>query len=134
MQQLDRRLFGFLQNRKNLSFALRNACALVASQLVDTILFSFFGLYGQVASDLSQPDRMRLAQRLEPGPRADLQSLYDKYQRQTLPIARDASRVVYDRFLKANRVGAGIESYDAVVRLILGTEFRGKFVPVIRAR
>ena len=91
-------------------------------------------LYGQVASDLSQPDRMRLAQRLEPGPRADLQSLYDKYQRQTLPIARDASRVVYDRFLKANRVGAGIESYDAVVRLILGTEFRGKFVPVIRAR
>ena len=91
-------------------------------------------LYGQVAGSLGDDDRHRVSNRLQPQPRADLLALYEKYQRQTIPLARDASRVVYDRFLKANRIEAGIESYDAVVRLVLGTAFRGEFEPVLRSR
>ena len=91
-------------------------------------------LYGQVAGSLGDADRRRVSNRLQPQPRADLQALYEKYQRQTIPLARDASRVVYDRFLKANRVEAGIDSYDAVVRLVLGTTFRGESEPVLRSQ
>lgn len=91
-------------------------------------------LYGQVAGSLTDAERRAVAGRLQPLPRADLQALYEKYQRQTVPLARDATRIVYDRFLKANRVEAGIESYDAVVRLVLGTMFRTDFQPVLRGR
>lgn len=51
VQQFDLRFFGFLKQRlPNASFALRTAIALVVSQLLDTVLFSFAGLYGLVAS------------------------------------------------------------------------------------
>ena len=41
---------------------------------------------------------------------------------QTSGALRFAARESYDKYLKANRVERGIESYDAVVQLILGTE------------
>jgi uncharacterized integral membrane protein (TIGR00697 family) len=51
VQQIDIRLFAFLKNRwSRASFALRAAITLVITQLLDTILFSFAGLYGIVAS------------------------------------------------------------------------------------
>ncbi len=51
VQQVDIRLFAFLRNRlTRTSFALRTAITLVITQLLDTILFSFAGLYGIVAS------------------------------------------------------------------------------------
>ena len=46
VQQLDVRLFAFLKGR----FALRMATSLLVSQFLDTLLFSFFGLYGLVDS------------------------------------------------------------------------------------
>jgi hypothetical protein len=45
-----------------------------------------------------------------------------------------ASRDVYDSYLKANRVEEGIASYDAVVRLMLGTEFETEGIPRLRSR
>jgi hypothetical protein len=39
---------------------------------------------------------------------------------------------VYDSYLKANRVQEGIASYDAVVRLMLGTRFGPRWTPVVR--
>ncbi len=51
VQQIDIRFFAFLKNMMpQTSFAWRSAIALVVSQFLDTVLFSFAGLYGIVAS------------------------------------------------------------------------------------
>ena len=51
VQQFDIRFFAFLKRMfPKASFALRTAVALVISQFFDTVLFSFAGLYGIVAS------------------------------------------------------------------------------------
>lgn len=51
VQQVDVHFFAFLRKRLPLvNFAWRTAMALVLSQLLDTFLFSFAGLYGIVAS------------------------------------------------------------------------------------
>lgn len=51
VQQFDVRFFAFLKTAMpNSSFALRAAIALIISQLLDTLLFSFAGLYGIVVS------------------------------------------------------------------------------------
>ncbi len=51
VQQFDIAFFAYLQKKlPNQSFAVRTACSLVCSQLLDTVLFSFLGLYGMVAA------------------------------------------------------------------------------------
>ena len=55
------------------------------------------------------------------GPRIDLMAIRLRYQ-QTSGTLRFAAREGYDKYLKANRVERGVESYDAVIQLILGTE------------
>lgn len=51
VQQVDVRLFSFLQKWfKGGKLPLRLALSLLISQTIDTVLFSFFGLYGIVAS------------------------------------------------------------------------------------
>lgn len=53
VQQFDIRFFAFLKNKfPQASFALRAGLALIISQFLDTVLFSFAGLYGIVASVL----------------------------------------------------------------------------------
>lgn len=71
------------------------------------------------------------APRLDPGPRGDLLALRYRYSR-TSPMLRAAARESYDKYLKANRVESGIESYDLVVRLILGTQLSAAGDPVLR--
>jgi len=67
----------------------------------------------------AQP-RRPLSEALDIGPRVDLYAIRYRYSR-TNETLRFAAREGYDRFLKANRVEKGVESYDAVVQLILGT-------------
>lgn len=51
VQQFDIRFFNFLKSRMpKASFAFRTTIALVISQFLDTLLFSFAGLYGLVDS------------------------------------------------------------------------------------
>lgn len=51
VQQIDIRFFRYLKDRlPNLSFPIRAGLALTLSQFLDTILFSFAGLYGIVES------------------------------------------------------------------------------------
>jgi hypothetical protein len=57
---------------------------------------------------------------LDIGPRIDVYAIRYRYTR-TSPVLRAAARETYDRYLKANRVERGIESYGAVLQLILGT-------------
>jgi hypothetical protein len=68
-----------------------------------------------------QPFVPKAGVRLDAGPRADLAALRYRYAR-TSPVLRAAARESYDRYLKANRVERGIDSYAAVLQLILGTE------------
>ena len=58
---------------------------------------------------------------LDIGPRIDVYAIRYRYTR-TSPVLRAAARETYDRYLKANRVERGIESYGAVLQLILGTQ------------
>ncbi|HEY2431983.1 MAG TPA: DUF3810 family protein [Vicinamibacterales bacterium] len=57
---------------------------------------------------------------LDIGPRIDLTAIAYRYAH-TSRVLRVAARQGYDTYLKANRVERGVESYDAVVQLILGT-------------
>ena len=59
---------------------------------------------------------------LDIGPKIDLIAIQLRYRR-TSGTLRFAARESYDKYLKANRVEQGVESYDAVVQLILGTQF-----------
>lgn len=77
-------------------------------------------LYGEVAAGVPEADRRALSARLDPGPRADLRAAFERTRRNVSPVVADAGWRVYDRYLKANRVEAGRESYRDVVRLVLG--------------
>jgi len=51
IQQIDIRFFAFLKKKlPNLNFAFRTCLTLILSQFLDTVLFSFAGLYGIVES------------------------------------------------------------------------------------
>ena len=54
-------------------------------------------------------------------PRAHLRAIAARFQQETTPIVQRSASVVYDRFLRANRVDAGVASYGQVVDLVLGT-------------
>lgn len=50
VQQIDLSLFGYLKERfRNVPLSIRNALSLSSTQLLDTVLFSIFGLWGLVA-------------------------------------------------------------------------------------
>jgi hypothetical protein len=57
---------------------------------------------------------------LQPGPKADLRAIAERLGRSSRTV-RDAARGAYDSYLKANRIQEGIENYDAVIQLMLGT-------------
>jgi hypothetical protein len=67
------------------------------------------------------------------GPRVDIFAMSSRYDG-TPRLLRFAAREGYDKYLKANRVAKGIESYDAVVQLILGTAFDPAGNPVLQQR
>lgn len=69
--------------------------------------------------------------RLDEGPRQDLRAINERLARSS-PKARTVARGVYDSYLKANRVEEGIRSYDAALRLMLGTRFQENWKPVLR--
>jgi hypothetical protein len=68
---------------------------------------------------------------LDLGPRMDIFALNERYAR-TSGALRFAAKEGYDKYLKANRVERGIESYDAVVQLILGTAFDERGKPILK--
>jgi len=92
----------------------------------------WLALYGPVAGALPASEREEFSRRLDPGPRADLRAISDRIRSHAIPTASRAGYALYDRFLKANRVQAGIRSYGEVVRLMLGTRFTEDGAPVVR--
>jgi Protein of unknown function (DUF3810) len=75
--------------------------------------------------------RKPLRDALDLGPKIDIFAISYRYSR-TNQTLRFAARQGYDKFLKANRVERGVESYDAVVQLILGTALDRNGAPVFR--
>ena len=68
---------------------------------------------------------------LDVGPRIDLYAIWYRYSQTNRPL-RFAAREAYDKYLKANRVQAGVVSYDLVVQLILGTAYDARGNPLPR--
>jgi hypothetical protein len=89
-------------------------------------------LYWQVAGELPAAERADVAGALSSGPRADLAAIAARLQRGDLPALRRATWKVYDGYLKANRVEAGVRSYGAVVSLVLRARFEDGWRPVRR--
>lgn len=92
----------------------------------------WMAMYGQVVSDLPRESGRRISPVLDPGPRADFDAIAARWFR-ARPVVRNIARDTYDIFLRANRVEAGIESYDQVVRLILGAGAEHGWAPRLRA-
>lgn len=93
---------------------------------------AWISLYGTVLSAVPEMERAEIATSLQAGPRRDLRAMEERIERQSIPAARRAEEAVYDRFLKANRVKAGIASYGEVVRLLLGTRFTDEGAPMLK--
>lgn len=91
----------------------------------------WLGAYRYVVAALPRADRMSLESRLATGVRRDL-VLISMRLRRADPVVSRLARNVYDSYLRANRVGEGIASYDAVLRLMVGTTFENGWVPRLR--
>lgn len=81
-------------------------------------------LYSEVLAGLPRERAQSVSARLSAGPRTDLQALRDRSLREVNPRVSGAGWLVYDQYLKANRVEAGTASYAQVVQLVLGTGLR----------
>jgi hypothetical protein len=92
---------------------------------------AWLSLYGTITSALAPADRADVSQALEQGPRDDLLAIADRVRRQVSPLTSRSGYAVYDKFLKANRVQAGIRSYNEVIRLLVGTRFTEDGAPVL---
>jgi hypothetical protein len=86
-------------------------------------------LYSELMQSLGGRDRSIAAGKLDPGPRADLRAIHDRIERAVNPRVYAAGWRVYDSYLRANRVEAGVASYATVVRLILGARFGPDWTP-----
>lgn len=75
----------------------------------------------QLVRHLPADARDRVWANLDDGPRADLRAIAARL-REAVPVVRRGASRVYDRYLRANRVAAGIASYGLVVDLVLGTD------------
>jgi hypothetical protein len=65
---------------------------------------------------------------LDDGPRSDLDAIAVRFRRSS-PFIREAARGAYDSYLKANRITEGIENYDLVIQLMLGTSLGRDWSP-----
>jgi hypothetical protein len=77
-------------------------------------------LYRELASAVPAAERRSVAVALASGPRADLQAIRNRYEREVNPRLSELGWRMYDSYLRANRVEAGAASYGEVVKLVLG--------------
>lgn len=78
------------------------------------------------AKPATSPDPMP---RLLPEIVADLRAISEREARHRSETVSRAQWAMYDRFLKASGVEAGVASYSQLVRLVLGTRFESGWTP-----
>jgi len=93
----------------------------------------WFYLYWQISGEVSAQDRAPINSALAEGPRRDVNAVITRLRRGEIPALQQASWQVYDKYLKANRVEAGVRSYGEVVTLLLRARFEPGWTPVRRA-
>jgi hypothetical protein len=93
----------------------------------------WFFLYWQIAGELDAASRARMNMALADGPRRDINAVIARLRRDEVPALQAASWRVYDKYLKANRVAAGVRSYGLVVNLILRARYDPGWTPVRRS-
>jgi len=69
---------------------------------------------------------------LSPQVVSDIEAIHERARKLYRPAVGDIQARFYNRFLKANRVQAGIGSYGLVTRLMVGTRFEGNWRPALR--
>jgi len=89
-------------------------------------------LYSEALAAVPRSERAQIVRMLAPGPRADLVAIA-KRARRIQPVVQSVSWRVYDRYLKANRVGEGIASYDRALVLLAGAKYERGWMPVVRS-
>lgn len=77
-------------------------------------------LFPHLLRHVDAAQQEELWRELESGPTDDLRAVFERVS-QAVPVVRNSANRVYDRYLRANRVEAGIASYGAVVNLVLGS-------------
>jgi hypothetical protein len=92
----------------------------------------WFYLYWQIAGEVTAKERARLNAALGDGPRRDVNAVITRLRLGQIPALQHASWEVYDKYLKANRVEAGVRSYGEVVTLLLRARFAPGWMPVRR--
>jgi hypothetical protein len=93
---------------------------------------AWFYLYWQIAGEVNAQERGRLNAALAEGPRRDVNAVITRLRLGQIPALQHASWQVYDKYLKANRVEAGVRSYSEVVTLVLRARFAPGWTPVRR--
>jgi len=91
-------------------------------------LIRYSGLFW-VYGFLPESDRRRLA--ISPLVAADLTAARDRFLRTYNPHIYDAQWYIYDKYLRANRVSAGIVSYSLFVEVLVGTPLDHEGLPVV---
>jgi Protein of unknown function (DUF3810) len=95
-----------------------NVIATFATLMSDDPVFQYSGwltlwLYLRTAD---------LEKLVDPGPREDIQRVFDRARREQIRWVNDFQRILLDWFLKANSVDEGVRSYSRVVLLASATE------------
>jgi hypothetical protein len=78
------------------------------------------------------PSDAHVKQRALPAVIADVNAIVARFRRQTKPAVERVQRAVYGRYLQANNVGAGFESYRLFVQLITAGEFDRDGLPIVK--
>jgi hypothetical protein len=89
-------------------------------------------LYSESVAALPRSERGQLVRMLAPGPRADLIAIAERARR-IQPVVQSVSWRVYDRYLKANRIGEGVASYNRALVLLAGAKYEKGWMPVMRS-
>jgi hypothetical protein len=69
---------------------------------------------------------------LSPRVANDIAAMHARVQKHYQPAVANLQSGIYNQFLKANHVQAGIRSYGQVAQLVVGTRFETNWTPVLR--
>ena len=89
---------------------------------------AWLAIYLHVLRALPPEERIASLQRLDAGPRRDVDAIRERLLR-ARPAVQAVSWRAYDRYLRANRVESGIANYDEVIVLVLGSAHAAGHVP-----
>jgi hypothetical protein len=81
---------------------------------------AWLSLVFEVSAQLPRAEQQRILAPLEPGPRKDQEAIVARLKLRVEPVQR-VSWQTYDRYLKAQGVREGIQSYSRVVQLLIGS-------------